>query len=197
MKKFLPWIICGILAVSTGVLLFLTIRTNQEKGSLNNTLGNFTNSTIATQVALLEGDQEQITTYQATQTALQDQLSLLESELTTAQSNSAVMATEIAGTKASYDCSNKAAFHPDYSSNLAMSNALKSFVKDMTGGVIQNDTTWVPIWSNYKSAIHYIYYKNKDQLRIIEPFVVFFVEKGMNLKQAVFDINNQCWLDRW
>jgi hypothetical protein len=197
MKKHLPWIVCAILAISTGVLLFLTFRANQEKSSLGNTLGDFTNSTIATQVALLEGDQEQIATYQVTQTALQDQLSLLESELTTAQSNSAVMTTEIAGTKASYDCTNKAAFHPDYSSNLAMSNALKSFVKDMTEGVIQNDTTWVPIWSNYKSAIHYVYFIDQNQTRIIWPFAVFFVEKGLSVKQGVLDLNSQCWLDHW
>jgi len=186
---------CGILALSTGVLLFLTIRANLEKSSLNNTLGNFTNSTVATQVALLEGDQEQITSYKATQTALQNQISSLKSELTTAQSNSAVMATEVASTKTSYECGNKAAFHPDYSSNLAMSNALKAFVKDMTGGVIQ-DANWSGIWSGSNSSFHNIFvYKN--MVRIKEPFIVFFLESGMSIKEGVFDINNQCWLDHW
>ena len=196
MKKYLPWIVCGILVISTGVLLFLTIRANQEKSAINNTLGNFTDSTFATQVAILKSDNEQIASFKATQTTLQTQITSLESELTTAQSNSAVMATQVAGTTSIFECANKAAFHPDYTSNQAMSNALKAFVKDMTGGVIQNDTTWVPIWSNYKSAIHYIYF-TQDQLRKIEPFIVFFVETGTNLKKSVFDINGQCWLDHW
>jgi len=196
MKKYIPWIVSGILAISTGIFIFLTIKANQANTALNSNLGEFTNSTVATQVAMLEGDQEQISSYQATQIVLQSQVSSLESDLTTAQSNSAVMATQVANTTSSFECTNKAAFNPNYTSNLAMSKSLQTFVKDMTGGVIQNDTTWVPIWSNYKSAIHYIYIK-KDQLRIIEPFIVFFVEKGMNLKQAVFDVNSQCWLDHW
>jgi hypothetical protein len=195
MKKFLPWIVCGILAVSTGVLLFLTIRANQEKSALNNTLGNFTDSTIATQVALLESDKEQITSYQATQTALQSQIASLESELTTAQSNSAVMATQVASTTASFECANKAAFHPDYSSNQSMSNVLKSFVKDMTGGVVQ-DANWSVIWPNENTSLHNVFVLINN-VRVKEPFIVFFVEVGMNLKKGVFDINNQCWLDHW
>jgi hypothetical protein len=197
MKKYFPWIICGILAISTGILLFLTIRAHRANSALNNTLGNFTDATIATQVAMLEGDQEQIASYQATQAVLQNQVSSLESELTTAQSNSAVMATQVANTTTTFECTNKTTFHPDYASNLAMSKTLQTFVKDMTGGVIKSDTTWVPIWSNYKSAIHYVYYINQNQTRIIWPFAVFFVEKGLSVKQGVFDLNNQCWLDHW
>jgi hypothetical protein len=197
MKRYFPWILSGILAVSTGVFLFLTLQVNKEKSALNNSLGNFTSSTIATQVALLESDKEQISAYQATQTALENQASSLSSELTTAQSNSAVMATQVANTTALFECANKATFHPDYSSNPAMSKALQAYVKNLSGGIIQNDTTWVSIWSNYKSAIHYIYYLNQDQTRIIWPFVVFFVEKGLAVKQGVFDLNYQCWLDHW
>jgi hypothetical protein len=195
MKKYLPWILCGILAISTGVFLFLTVKAYKEKTALNNTLGNFTNSTIATQVALLETDKEQISAYQATQVALQNQLSSLDSELTTAQSNSAVMATETVFIKSSYECANKAAFHPDYSSNQSMSNALKAFVKDMTGGVIQ-DANWSVIWPSSNSSLHNIFVY-KDMTRIKQPFIVFFPESGMSLKEGVFDINNQCWLDHW
>jgi hypothetical protein len=195
MKKYLPWIICGILAISTGVLLFLTIRVHQANSTLNNTLGNFTDATIATQVAMLEGDQEQIASYQATQVVLQNQISSLESELTTAQSNSSVMATETVNIRASYECVNKAAFHPDYTSNQTMSNALKAFVKDMTGGVIQ-DANWSAIWYGANSSIHNVFVLINN-VRVKEPFIVFFVEVGMNLKKGVFDINGQCWLDHW
>jgi hypothetical protein len=195
MKKYLPWIICGILAISTGVLLFLTIRVHQANSTLNNTLGNFTDATIATQVAMLEGDQEQIASYQATQVVLQNQISSLESELTTAQSNSSVMATETVNIRASYECVNKAAFHPDYTSNQTMSNALKTFVKDMTGGVIQ-DANWSAIWYGANSSIHNVFVLINN-VRVKEPFIVFFVEVGMNLKKGVFDINGQCWLDHW
>jgi hypothetical protein len=195
MKKYLPWIICGILAISTGVLLFLTIRVHQANSTLNNTLGNFTDATIATQVAMLEGDQEQIASYQATQVVLQNQISSLESELTTAQSNSSVMATETVNIRASYECVNKAAFHPDYTSNQTMSNALKAFVKDMTGGVIQ-DANWSAIWYGANSSIHNVFVLITN-VRVKEPFIVFFVEVGMNLKKGVFDINGQCWLDHW
>lgn len=197
MKKILPWIISGVLAISTGVFLFLTIQAHQANSTLNSTLGNFTNATIATQVAMLQGDQAQIAAYQATQAVLQNQVSSLESELTTAQSNSAVMATQVANTTAIFECTNKTSFHPDYTSNLAMSKALQKFGKDMTDGTILNDTTWVSIWSNYKSAIHYVYILKQDQTRIIWPFAVFFVEKGLPVKQGVFDLNSQCWLDHW
>jgi hypothetical protein len=197
MKKYLPWIICGILAISTGILLFLTIQAHRANSALNNTLGNFTDATIATQVAMLEGDQAQIASYQATQAVLHNQVSSLESELTTAQSNSAVMATQVANITVTFECTNKTTFHPDYTSNLAMSKTLQTFVKDMTGGAIQNDTTWVPIWSNYMSSIHYVYFRNKNDTRIIWPFAVFFVEKGLSVKQGVFDLNYQCWLDHW
>ena len=195
MKKYLPWIICGILAILTGVLLFLTILVHQANSTLNNTLGNFTDATIATQVAILEGDQEQIAYYQATKAVLQNQVSSLESELTTAQSNSSVIATETVNIKASYECVNKAAFHPDYTSNQTMSNALKAFVKDMTGGVIQ-DANWSAIWYGANSSIHNVFVLINN-VRVKEPFIVFFVEVGMNLKKGVFDINGQCWLDHW
>jgi hypothetical protein len=177
------------------VLLFLTIRVHRANSTLNNTLGNFTDATIATQVAMLEGDQEQIASYQATQAVLQNQISSLESELTTAQSNSSVMATETVNIRASYECVNKAAFHPDYTSNQTMSNALKAFVKDMTGGVIQ-DANWSAIWYGANSSIHNVFVLINN-VRVKEPFIVFFVEVGMNLKKGVFDINGQCWLDHW
>ena len=195
MKKYIPWIISGILAISTVVFLLLTIRANRESGALNNQLGEFTNSTVATQVAMLESNQEELVAYQATQIVLQSQISSLESELTTAQSNSSVLATETVSIKASYDCANKAAFHPDYNSNQAMSTALKAFVKDMTGGTIQ-DANWSEIWYGANSSIHNVFVLI-DNVRVKEPFIVFFVETGMNLKRGVFDINNQCWLDHW
>jgi hypothetical protein len=99
MKKNIPWIVTGIFILSTAILLFLTLRINQQNRDLKSNLGEFTNSTIATQVALLENDEAQITTYQATQTALQSRVGFLESELTAAQTNSNVMATEVASTK--------------------------------------------------------------------------------------------------
>jgi hypothetical protein len=195
MKKNIPWIVTGIFILSTAILLFLTLRINQQNRDLKSNLGEFTNSTIATQVALLENDEAQITTYQATQTALQSRVGFLESELTAAQTNSNVMATEVASTKSYYACPNSAAFHPDYASNLAMSNALKAFVKDQIGGVIQ-DSNWSSIWSSSNSSYHNVFVY-KDMTRIKQPYIVFLKEGGLSIKEGVFDINGQCWLDHW
>jgi hypothetical protein len=83
------------------------------------------------------------------------------------------------------------AFTPDYSSNPAMSSALKLHVGNTVGKDIY-DATWNLLWNNASAAIHVIFVSAKDS-NLKESYIVYFQESG--LKKGVYDLNSQCWLD--
>lgn len=195
MKKIIKWIVIGILIVAIGVLLSLLIKTNNEKIVLNSTIDTFKDFTIQTQVAQFQAAQSTLDSRDATQTTLQNQIDTLQTQLVNAQTTNDSLVAENDLLQTTLYCAAKESFIPDYASNKAMSAALKTYLSNITGLQIQ-DATWEVIWSgsNTNTALHKVYiYKNNQ--RLTSPFVVFFIEQGMNLKKGVFDITNQCWLD--
>jgi hypothetical protein len=194
MKKQIYWLIIGLCLVAVAVLLFSLVQTKRQTTSMNSVLENFKDVTIVTQVAGQLAIQDISIANQATQTTLQNQVATLQTQVTNDQVQLNALSNENVRLTAFFDCANKDTFQPDYSSNLAMQKALKSFVNKITGLQVQ-DAPWETIWSGANSSLYYIYFF-RDNQRIKLPYIVFFIEKGMNLKQGVFDVNNQCWLNR-
>jgi hypothetical protein len=193
MKKYFPWIISSVLIIALGVVVFLLIKTNNEKQALGSTMDSFTNSTIATQVAEYQTNQNTIAALETTQAELQSRINELQIQLLNEQTKYGALVTENSHVVGILYCADKEKFTPDYASNLAMSIALKAFESSITGLSIQ-DASWEVIWSGANTSIHDVYiYKNNKRLKV--PYVVFFTEQGMNLKKGVFDVTNQCWLD--
>ncbi len=193
MKKYINWIIISFLVIVLGVVIFLLIKSNNEKIALSSTLDSFTNSTIATQVAEFQSNQDTIAALESTQTELQSRINGLQTELFNEQTKYGALVTENSHVIGTLYCADKDSFTPDYASNLAMSIALKAYESSVTGLSIQ-DASWEVIWSGANTSIHDVYiYKNNKRLKV--PYVVFFIDQGMNLKKGVFDITNQCWLD--
>jgi regulator of replication initiation timing len=194
MKKIISWIIIGVLIIALGVVLFLLIRTNTEKNALSSTMDDFKNSTIATQVAEFQTSQNTLASMEAAQTELQNQVDVLQAQLVNAQTTNDTLVVENDLLKKTLYCADKESFTPDYASNMAMSIALKTYVSNITGLPIQ-DATWEVFWSGANSSLHKVYIHTKEHNRLKAPYIVFFIEQGMDLKRGVFDITNQCWLD--
>jgi uncharacterized protein YxeA len=195
MKKIIIWIIIGVLIIALGVVLFLLISTNKEKNALSSTMDDFKKSTIATQVAEFQTSQNTLASMEAAQTELQNQVDVLQAQLVNAQTTNDNLVVENDLLKKTLYCADKESLTPDYASNMAMSIALKTYVSNITGLPIQ-DATWGVIWSgtNTNTSLHKVYIYKHNQ-RLISPYVVFFIEQGMDMKRGVFDITNQCWLD--
>jgi hypothetical protein len=194
MKKYISWIILGFLVVAIGILAFFLVNANKENVTLNNTVESFKNSTIADQVEQQQSAQADIAAGLSTQTALQNQISTLQTQAVNDQLKFDDLSKQFTQLESLVDCANKNLFKPDYVSNSRMSDALKKFVNSATGLPVDT-ANWEPIWNGLLSAYHNVYFF-KDHQRLKQPYLVFFIDPSVKLKQGVFDINNQCWLDR-
>jgi hypothetical protein len=166
----------------------------KEKATLYNTVESFKNSTIADQVDQQKSAQAEIAAGLSTQTALQNQISALQTQAVNDQVKFDDLSRQFTQLKSSIDCANKSLFKPDYVSNSRMSDALKKFVGSVTGLAVETADSQI-IWNGLLSSYHNVYFF-KDHQRLKQPYLVFFADPSVNLKQGVFDINNQCWLDR-
>jgi hypothetical protein len=194
MKKYINWIILGVLMFAIGVLTFFLVNANKENATLNNTVESFKNSTIADQVEQQKSAQAEIAAGLSTQTALQNQISALQTQAVNDQLKFDDLSKQFTQLKSLNDCANKSLFKPDYVSNSRMSDALKKFVSSVTGLPVETADSQI-IWNGLLSSYHNVYFF-KDHQRLKQPYLVFFTDPSVNLKQGVFDINNQCWLDR-
>jgi predicted nuclease with TOPRIM domain len=98
-------------------------------------------------------------------------------------------------------CENREEYHefvPDYSSNSAASAALKTFVEETFGNVV--DTGWDVLWSNSGSALHSVindYISNEFNLEPHQVLNCFVVYRGdPTHDDSVLWLNRQCWLDK-
>lgn len=194
MKKYINWIVLGALVAAIGILAFFLVDANKENAKLNNTVESFKNSTIADQVAQQQSAQADIEAGLSTQSALQNQISTLQTQVANEQIKFDDLSKQNTQLESLIDCANKSLFKPDYVSNSRMSDALKKFVGSLTGLTVDT-ANWEPIWNGLLSSYHNVYFF-KDHQRLKQPYLVFFTDPSVKLKQGVFDINNQCWLDR-
>lgn len=101
--------------------------------------------------------------------------------------------SDLAALKKSQLCEDAGYFETNYSSNAAVSESLKKYVGEVAGGDITK-ATWDVLWSNSRAAKHWIIVRETDEL-VGYGFIVYFDEVGFSQKR-VFQLNNQCWLDR-
>lgn len=76
----------------------------------------------------------------------------------------------------------------DYTSNSTVSASLKRWLQT-TEGKITNEN-WDVVWDNSQTAIHDL------TGRHLFAFIVYYDEPALGNQQSVFDVTNQCWLDR-
>lgn len=151
--------------------------------------------TSATQSSFdLQQAQSTVNSLQATATEQQSTLNTQEglanlylSQATESKRQLENLRTEISALQALVNCKNVPRLNPSYISNASVSEDLKDWIGDVSGAV--RSATWDVIWSNSKTAVHYI---NTDYLY---TFIVFFDESAVGQSAGVFFVDNQCWLD--
>jgi len=75
----------------------------------------------------------------------------------------------------------------DYSSNATVSNSLKKWLEDTQGPI--EKTEWEVIWSGPDITNHYLHGE------FFRAYMVYFHEPEWGIKQGVYDLYGQCFLD--
>lgn len=185
------------LTLATGVAIYLAILAQSAANASTNKLANA--EVIASQtVSALQMAQATANSDLATSSAIQATADVRLSKASTAQARLSTQVADLLSQLrieqqkvSSYEKTTMCKSAPitiDYAGNSAVSNSLKSWLED-TQGMIE-DVSWDIVWSNSKTSIH------KLTGEYLYVYIVYFNETTLGNKNSIYDVNNQCWLDR-
>jgi hypothetical protein len=184
MKRIIAIILVGVCVIGIGVLGFFLYTSHISQNKLNEEFDNYKQGALSTQSSLTT-----LLTQSSNQSAtnavqLATSVSLLADETT---KYDAVYADDQRLAKLT-KCL-QISFKPDYSSNSAMSSALKIYAGDTIGGNITS-ASWDIIWTDSRDAIHNIIVHTSTG-NIKASYIVYLDDFS---SRGVFDVNRQCWL---
>lgn len=146
-------------------------------------------SVFETQVGEFETAEDelnnQVATLAAENSNLQSDKSILQSELRTATASYSRSQNDLLRLENSIMCKDKPK-EINFSSNSTVSASLKDWLDKSN----YKKATWEAIWSNSKTSTHTITEEYTHR------FIVYFDEPNLGFKNAVFYIDEVCWLSK-